>query len=66
MDQVVGSSSCLNGTAVEYMEACERQVLCVKDLAGERAGQKFGVCKLSFLDADLKARIHEGSGHIIR
>ena len=44
MDQVVGSSICLNGTAVEYMEACERQVLCVKDLAAERAGQKFGVC----------------------
>ena len=27
-DQVVGSSICLDGTAVEYVEACERQVLC--------------------------------------
>lgn len=28
-DQVVGSTICLDGTAVEYVEACEMQVLCM-------------------------------------
>ncbi|KAI4585536.1 hypothetical protein MJG53_005770 [Ovis ammon polii x Ovis aries] len=32
MDQVVGSIICLDGTAVEYVGACERQVLCVENL----------------------------------
>ena len=32
MDQMVGSIICLDGTAMEYMEAYERQVLCMKDL----------------------------------
>lgn len=32
MDQMVGSIICLDGTAMEYVEACERQVLCMKDL----------------------------------
>lgn len=32
MDQVVGSIICLDGTVLEYMDICERQVLCMKDL----------------------------------
>ena len=32
MDQVVGSIICLDGTAVEYVGVCERQVLFVENL----------------------------------
>lgn len=38
-DQVVGSIFWVNGTTLEYMEACgERQVLSVKDLPGSVSG----------------------------